>query len=269
MVRAREEIFAAVQEVEEAFPFEDYIDEDKRRHTAEIIDSVMKAVGNLESPKLLDIGCGPMNITAGFAKCGFRCFAADDLSDPWHLVGDNRRKIEDFARSMRIEFYLQDASYRIPFENETFDVVLLNSVIEHLHESPRELLNAAFGFLKTGGVLLVTMPNSVNLRKRIRVLSGRSNYPSVRDVYSSRGTWRGHVREYTLAETEYILKAAGGEPVLSKTCHMAICSRIPNTTLRHLYRVVTWIVPRLRDGILVIARKPPGWRTVQTASGSR
>jgi len=257
--KIQSKIWTALDEIEKVFPFENYITSDAKQHTVNIVASVLELAGNVSNPRLLDIGCGPMNVTAAFAKCGFNCFAVDDLSDPWHLIGCNRTKIQNFAQLLGIQFHLQDSTYHIPFDKEAFDVVLLNSVIEHLHESPRELLKEAFGFLKTGGVIVITMPNSVNLRKRISVLFGKTNFPSIDQFYHSHGIWRGHVREYTLAETEYIVKKSGGDVILSKTCHVSIYSKIPCPILRQIYMLLTVIVPTLRDGIIVIARKPPEW----------
>ena len=254
--RTKKEIWAVVEEVEKQFPFENYITFDAKEQTANLIACVLEAVGDLSNLRLLDVGSGPMNVTAAFSKCGFNCFAVDDLSDPWHLRDDNRAKIQEFARLMNIEFHQQDASYHIPFDRGTFDVVLLKAVIEHLHESPRRLLNECFEFLKPGGALVVTMPNSVNLRKGISVLLGKTNFPPVDQFYHSEGMWRGHVREYTLAETEYILKEGGGEIILSKMVHSQIYSKIPSKILRQIYRILSAIIPTFRDAILVIARKP-------------
>lgn len=266
--KTKNKILAALDEVEEVFPFEDYITLDVKQHTLHLGTAVLKVTADMPNPKLLDIGCGPMNITAAFAKCGFTCFAVDDLSDPWHLADNNRDRIQDFAQLMGIQFHLQDATYHIPFDKESFDVVLLNSVIEHLHESPRELLNQAFGFLKTGGVVVISMPNSVNLRKRISVLLGKTNFPPIHEFYHSQGLWRGHVREYTLAETEYVVKESGGDVILSKTCHVVVYSKIPFRILRQIYIILTGIIPTLRDGLIVIARKPPGWTPCRSNKSS-
>jgi hypothetical protein len=88
---------------------------------------------------------------------------------------------------------------------------------------------------------------------------GKTNYPDVKGFYHSQGTWRGHVREYTQAETAYILQEVGGEVILSKTFHLNIESKLSNPLLRKIYELLTAVIPTLRDGILVIARKPSGW----------
>ena len=83
---------------------------------------------------------------------------------------------------------------------------MIVNVIEHLHQSPRDILNSAGAYLKPDGLLVVVMPNAVNLRKRISVALGRSNYTPARGFFENEGVWRGHVREYTFQETNQILQ---------------------------------------------------------------
>ncbi|MEW6494261.1 MAG: class I SAM-dependent methyltransferase [Cyanobacteriota bacterium] len=248
-----------IKTVIDSFPFDNYLSPDFPHEALTLVTSVVNILGDFKG-KLLDIGSGSMNFTAVFAKCGFDCYAVDDLNDPWHLIGNNVNLLKKYASDLNITFHRQDPSdYTIPFEKESFDVVMLNAVIEHLHESPRNLLNAAFEFTKPQGIVVVTMPNSVNLRKRLSVLLGKTNYPDIKGFYHSKGTWRGHIREYTLAETVYILKEVGGEVILSKTFHLNINSKLTNRVVRKIYELITAVVPTLRDGILVIARKPLNW----------
>ena len=117
-------------------------------------------------------------------------------------------------------------------------------------------------YAKDGGVLVIVMPNSVNLRKRLSVLSGRTNYPPVDQFFHSSGIWRGHVREYTLSEMEYICKQNGFEIVSSTTFeHLAqIKLRSP---MRQLYMAIGSLMPSTRSGLLVICRKPPSWKAVR------
>lgn len=106
------------------------------------------------------------------------------------------------------------------------------------------------------------MPNSVNLRKRISVLLGRTNYSPIEQLYFSTDTYRGHVREYTLSETEYIIKQSGFEVVNSSTFEHLAQSKL-KFPLRELYLGLGSIVNGFRSGLLVIARKPKDWVPVE------
>lgn len=250
---------SAIAQVRTSFPFPGYLDAD----FDEAAGALVKAVVQHAAPpaRLLDIGSGPMDVTAVFAGIGYECHAVDDLMDPWHLLENNRAKIADFAHRSGIEFHRHSApEYDIPYDAESFDVVVSRAVIEHLHESPRELLNSAFSYTKAGGIVVIAMPNALHLKRRMDALLGRSGYPSVKLFYHSPSPWRGHVREYTLSETEYILRESGGEILYADTYHSHLRSRLENPFVRVLFRALTSSIPTLRTGLLVIARKPADWK---------
>ena len=106
------------------------------------------------------------------------------------------------------------------------------------------------------------MPNSVNLRKRIAVLRGRTNYVNAGEFFYSTGTWRGHVREYTLAETAYIVEQAGFEVVVKETFEGLAALRL-RPPLLQAFLAVASIVPTFRSGLLVVARKPATWKPLE------
>jgi 2-polyprenyl-3-methyl-5-hydroxy-6-metoxy-1,4-benzoquinol methylase len=90
---------------------------------------------------------------------------------------------------------------------DTYDVVLLCEVIEHLTVSPLPVLQFVRGLLPPGGWLMVQTPNAVSLSKRVKMLAGRNPYELLRDD----ATDPGHVREYTRSELEGYARAAGLE----------------------------------------------------------
>jgi len=252
----------AFVEVQAAFPFEGYLTGVAYRTLRSIVRNLETILPEFQGRRLLDIGCGPMDKTGVFQKLGFECCAVDDLGDPWHKRDDNAQKIKDYAQRLGIHFFHQkEGDYSIPFEPGSFDVVMSLAVIEHLHESPRHLLNAMGTMARPGGLLVITMPNSVNLRKRLAVLAGRTNYVSVDQYYHSIGTWRGHVREYTLGELAYICGRSGFEVARLATFEPVAQERL-RFPLRELYLFCGYVVPALRGGVMAICRKPPSWQPV-------
>ena len=241
------------------FPIPRYIDESLRYQMQFVVNFIREYVPEFEGRRLLDIGSGPMNKTAIFQFLGFSCSAADDLSDPWHQRDDNVKKIKAFANTTGINFFQQQSdNYAIPFAPNSFDIVCSHAVIEHLHESPRGLLNTMGTFAKDDGLILVGMPNSVNLRKRLSVLMGKSNHVPIDQFYHSTGVWRGHVREYTLSETAYICGEAGFEVLSSRTCEDLAQTKL-KPPLRNLYVLAGKLIPTLRSSLLVLCRKPKNW----------
>jgi SAM-dependent methyltransferase len=208
---------------------------------------------------LLDIGCGALDKTTVLQKMGYESFGCDDFQDPWHRQQKNLDPILEYANKCGVQVQVQGDDYVIPWDEGSFDVILMVNVIEHLHESPRKFLNSAGSYLREGGLFVVVMPNSVNLRKRLAVAMGRSNYTPARGFFENDGVWRGHVREYTLRETSQILEWAGFDVLKRQTFHGMVKQRLGNPVLRLLFQAVCLPVPGFRDTLLVAARKPVGW----------
>ena len=252
----RVSIQQTIRKVQTKYPFPDIFED-----TEATINVVAKVLRDMAPPggRLLDIGCGALDKPTVFQELGYSCFACDTFQDPWHLHSDNLEVVLDFAREVGVEVYSQGEDYTVPWEEGSFDVVTVINVIEHLHESPRDILNFAGSYLKEGGLLVVNMPNSVNLRKRLSVLLGRTNYTSVKGFYEHIGQWRGHVREYTLAETRQIVEWSGFDIVNSQTYHGMLSRRLPNPWLQLIFKGICSPFPGYRDGLLVAGRKPAGW----------
>lgn len=244
------------EEVKEKFPVPSYMDEIVFYQTSFILKNILRlSQQGRPNLKLLDIGCGPMEKTAIFSKFGIECFGADDLSDPWHREGDNLDAIIRFANQSSINFHLQKTTdYSIPFERESFDIVVAIEVVEHLHSSPKMFIETAKSFLRPGGLLVLTTPNAVNLRKRISVLFGKTNYPKVNDFYFSGETWRGHVREYTLEELVWCVDQAGLDVVLQDTYEPFAGKKLSGLS-KSLYIALGNLNKYFRSGLLVVGKK--------------
>ena len=82
---------------------------------------------------------------------------------------------------------------RFPFEDGEFDLVICMEVIEHLAYSPSHMLAEAHRVLKSGGTLLLTTPNAIDLNKTIRMVRNKS----IAFEYSGYGVYGRHNREFT------------------------------------------------------------------------
>ena len=246
----------AIADLRGKYPFPEIIDD-----TGDTIKAIALVIKRLVSSpgRILDLGCGAMDKVMVYQKIGYQCCAADDFQDAWHRDQNNLSPVTELAKSFGIEVYAQESPLQIPWDKESFDAVTIINVIEHLHESPRDMLNLAGDYLKPGGLLLVVMPNSVNFRKRMSVVFGRSNYTPVRGLYEFEGIWRGHTREYTLQETRLIIEWTGFDVVSSNTFHGLLNTRLKSSALRFLFKAFCLVAPGFRDSVLVAARKPNGW----------
>lgn len=246
------EIQQACADVEARFPFPGYFDPALGGHY-----SIARTLARHLPPgsRLLDFGAGAADKTAVLATLGYRCTAVDDLADEWHRRGSARERILSFAAEAGID-------YRTSMDDlgpgATFDMVMLHDVLEEMHDSPRYLLNDLLTRVRDGGYLFVTVPNHVNLRKRIAVLFGRTNNPSYEVYYWYPGTrWRGPVREYTRGDCVALADALGVEIVELTGAHHMLGQLPPK--LRRPYTALSRLTPGTRDTWSLVARKPPGW----------
>jgi SAM-dependent methyltransferase len=111
--------------------------------------------------RVLDVGCRAGALTRAYLEGN-------------SVVGvDVDREALDEAAKLGIETVWADAQRRLPFGNETFDVVVAGEVLEHLAE-PRAFVGEAFRVLRPGGTFVGSVPNAFRLKNRLRFLVGRS-----------------------------------------------------------------------------------------------
>ena len=100
-----------------------------------------------------------------------------------------------------------------PYPDGAFDLVLCCEMIEHLLHDPMRMMLEIRRVLADGGRLILTTPNVVSFTAVARVLHAREN-PQLFSMYTdprkpSGETEVPHVREYTPAELEEVLRSAG------------------------------------------------------------
>lgn len=251
----------ALRRVTEEFPFEGHMAPEGSMRGA--IPSIAKTALRYLQPgsAILDFGCGPCGKTAVLQFLGFRCSAYDDLQDDWHQIPGNREKILSFVKNCGIDFKQANGGL-LPFEKNSFDMIMLHDVLEHLHDSPRDLLNDLLELAKPEGLLFVTVPNAVNMRKRIDVLAGRTNLPRFESYYWYPGSWRGHIREYVKNDLVRLSEYLNLEVLELRGCdHML--QTLPRIS-RPAYLFATRILRGWKDSWLLVARKRRGWAPRKT-----
>lgn len=111
-------------------------------------DEKKTGVSTLHEKHILDIGCGIGGTSIALSRCGARVVAVD--SHPQRLRTLNER-------NPHIATKLADGT-ALPFDNEVFDGVVLQDVIEHV-DTPALLLREAARVLRTDGILYISTPN--------------------------------------------------------------------------------------------------------------
>lgn len=171
---------------------------------------------------VLDAGCGEGYGTELLRQAGARRILAVDY-DPNAVIHVRRR----YPRLTAV----RANAVRLPFQNETLDVVVALQVVEHLWEQPRFIRDCA-RVLRPGGALLMTTPN------RLTFTHGTAGNPF-------------HARELSVAElTELVTPAFDG------SVH----------GLTHAQRLQTWEVAH---GSLVAMQLETEWVALPSAVRER
>ena len=247
----------AIQVVKSRFPFKGYPDEmeDSYLHVADVVRRYL-----LPGSRILDFGSGPCDKVAVLQLLGYSCAGCDDLQDPWHSIPGNLEKIMAFIQEFGIRFQAAGSS-TVPFEKNYFDMVMLHDVLEHLHDSPRELLTSLLECAKPEGLLFVTVPNAANIRKRLALLRGRTNHAVFDDYYWFEGPWRGHVREYVRDDLARLASHLDLDILELRGCDHMLANVSALTRLAFTF--LSGIFPDWKDSWVLVARKRKNWSPVK------
>ncbi len=128
-----------------------------------------------------------------------------------------------------------------------YDAIVFMEVLEHLNTPPRRVLEFLAAQLAPGGAIVLTTPNAVWLKNRLRLLMGRNPFEQLRDDRS------GHVREYTLAELAAAARGAGLEVTAAERHGLYHFSGAKD---RFYSALANAIHPSLRRTIFMVLRRP-------------
>ena len=208
---------------------------------------------------ILDYGSGVGHKPAVLQCLGFDCCAVDNMQTA--LPADSDRVVA-FASSFGVDYRRLEIGNELPlpFAEESFDMTMMHHVIEHLHESPRKLLNHLLELTKPGGYLYVTAPNAANIRKRIHLLLGKTNHPPFQDFYYRRPRWTGHVREYVRGDLTLLAEYLNLETLELKGIDDMMAVRFAGARLKkRVWLLASAAFPDWKDTWQMVARKPRGW----------
>lgn len=143
-----------------------------------------------------------------------------------------------------------------PFPDDDFDVVLCMEVLEHLGYSPSHMLAESHRVLGPDGILFLTVPNFINLKRTVNMILNRpTEFP-----YSGYGIYGRHQREFAPQEVRRLLEACRYEVRELATANVWPTFRdsrvkgIGNALLNGLGRLpLPWIEAK-REYILCAAR---------------
>jgi SAM-dependent methyltransferase len=145
---------------------------------------------------VLDVGCGDASNYQSWLVKQVRSLTAIDIS---------RTGIQN-ARRMGINGIVHDFGERFPFEDNKFDGATCIEVLEHLYD-PKFAVQEIFRVLKSGGLLVTSVPNNGYFRERLKALTRAEMSTSITDFENE---WKGaHIRFYSLDSFRRMLEVSG------------------------------------------------------------
>jgi len=116
----------------------------------ELVKAYPEFLGNLSGKRVLDAGCGPGGKTAAYAEQSNSVFGID-------ISVNNIKQAVSFASGFsEVEppVFLVASADRLPFSDESFDIIIANDSMEHF-ENPGEALGELSRAVKRGGLMVL------------------------------------------------------------------------------------------------------------------
>lgn len=178
--------------------------------------------------KVLDVGCGAGN---------FSEFIKDKSCDYYGI--EFIESLADVGLKKGIKILIHDVNKGLPFDNETFDAVVLLDVLEH-SISPYNLLNECYRVIKRGGRIVISVPNPSSLANIIVAVFHLPGYPVVPEE---------HLQAFTLGEIKNLFRIIGLK--FEEIGGLALYHRLPpklSITLGNK-------LPRIAEAVIYVGRK--------------
>ena len=177
-----------------------------------MLESVRCYLEEVGTPlRILDLGCRSGALLQAIAQ-----FYEDKGWQPGEYLLGADLNDDDFRAP--VPFRQMDLRQPLDLQEETFDLIIAQEVLEHIRRV-YPLLEELRAALNPGGRLLLSVPNMMNMRSRIRFFcSGRFHSFSGFDIdHTDRDNGEGHINPFPVQFWDYGLRYAGFSEIRYKT----------------------------------------------------
>lgn len=121
-----------------------------------LLEGILKVFEGEPRGAVADLGCGDGDYSVALTDMGFKVTACD-------------LDVKRFKHQGKIDFKVCDVTKPLPFADGSLDYIILAEVIEHLR-NPYQVMAELSRILRPGGKLVLSTPNILNLKSRMRFL---------------------------------------------------------------------------------------------------
>lgn len=208
-----------------------YIDNYAKFHS--IFQSIIKQIKKIKHEgTLLDVGCGVGICVEVSFQNGFEAKGVE-ISD-W---------ASSEGRSQGLDISTGDL-INIKFPSNSFDIVVLNHVLEHLPD-PIEILDEIYRILKHDGILVIGVPNFGSYMSKLRNEKWGSLLPEE------------HIWHFTHDTLENLVNKSGFDKCFFEARENHSVNRNPLTAIPRLIINVISVLMNNSESMLLIAKKSP------------
>jgi SAM-dependent methyltransferase len=229
-----------------------YLAEHRHEYLRTVRDILRVRPPSSSPVRVLEIGAFFGTVCMALSQLGYQVTAADI---PEYI--DMPEQVSRYARhgiatkGVRLEQML------LPFADESFDIVVMCEVLEHLNFNPLPLLKEINRIMTPGGLFYLSLPNFARTKNRLTVLRGQAPGLGVRDFYdqldpANPAISNGHWREYTLPEIRTMLEPLGFR--LQEHYYFSYGETFPGGSLRkRLGKLFYQLLPSLKENQTALA----------------
>jgi ubiquinone/menaquinone biosynthesis C-methylase UbiE len=226
------------------------------------IELLTKAL-DFKATRIVELGCGDGSLVIEVANAlGAREVYGVDIDE-----AALKKAIDKGVRAYKSDLN----SDTLPFEDNFFDVVLMEEVVEHLI-NPDNAISEAHRVLRDKGLFLVSSPNLAWWLNRLVLFLGYQPYWSKCSTVYNVGKFKrdqrqqlsGHLRSYTYRALRQLLELHGFEVIASKG---VTYNNLPSI-FKHVDRLLSKL-PSLAQIVIILARKLEATRATRLHANLR